>query len=243
MPFGDLAAMSEMVERLRPCAVMLETIPATAGFPMPPAGYYAGVRTLCDTYDALLVVDEVQVGLGRSGTLWAIEQEHVSPDILVTGKGLGGGVYPVGAAVMTERAGGWLKQNGWGHGTTSGGSELGCLVALKVLEIMRRPETLANVTRTADQLARGLGDLGRCHPHLVDVRQRGLVMALQIDHPSGGMLMSRHGFDQGLWAMFCAYDTTRLQVKPGLLLTEEQTSELLGLLGATLESVGKGLGC
>ncbi|WP_410677290.1 aspartate aminotransferase family protein [Amycolatopsis sp. cmx-4-68] len=238
-PLGDIDAMAELLERRHPAAVLLETIPATAGFPLPPDGYLRTVRDLCDRHGALLVLDEVQVGLGRTGAVWAVEHEGIAPDVLVTGKGLGGGLYPVAAAVMTGRAGSWLRDNGWGHGTTAGGSELGCAVALKVLEIMRRPETLQNVRRSAEQLREGLMELQARHPILVDIRQRGLVLALGIDHQSGGMLMTRHGFGQGLWAMFAAYDPRYLQLKPGLLLTHEQTDELLALLGTTLEAVSR----
>ncbi|WP_375502992.1 aspartate aminotransferase family protein [uncultured Jatrophihabitans sp.] len=241
VPFGDAGALADLLAQRPVAAVLLETIPATAGFPLPPEGYLRTVRELCSQHGALLVLDEVQVGLGRTGSMWAVDFEQVAPDVLVTGKGLGGGLYPVAAAVMTAHAGGWLRDNGWGHGSTAGGSELGCVVALKVLEIMQRPETLNNVHRSAEQLREGLAKLQAEYPLLVDVRQRGLVLALGLNHEAGGRLMTAHGFAHGLWAMFAAYDPRYLQLKPGLLLTEAQTQELLALLAATLESVSKEL--
>jgi acetylornithine/succinyldiaminopimelate/putrescine aminotransferase len=242
VPFGDTRAIENAIDTLRPAAVVLETIPATAGFPLPPPEFFPAVRRACDRHGAALVVDEVQVGLARSGAMWAIEHEHVHPDALVTGKGLGGGLYPVGAAVLSEPLGAWLGENGWGHGTTGGGSELGCAVALKVLEILRRPGVRERAARTAILLAAGFDALRARHPLLREVRQRGLVVGLVFDHPEGGLLMTRAGYRHGLWAMFAGYDRSVLQCKPGLLLTDAQVDELLGLLDTTMTTVERELG-
>jgi acetylornithine/succinyldiaminopimelate/putrescine aminotransferase len=240
--FGDIDAMTEAVERIRPAAVVLETIPATLGFVMAPADYYKRVRELCDATDTLLILDEVQVGLGRTARLWAFEHEGIVPDILVTGKGLGGGLYPVGAAVLSERAGGWLKVNGWGNGSTGGGSELGCLIASKVLEISSQPDFLPGVDRCAQKLRAGLDELLAKHVIFTGIRQRGLVLGLEFGHPEGGPLMTQAGYLNGLWAMFAAYDHRVLQVKAGLLMTDEETDELVHLLDKTMSSVERGLG-
>ena len=103
VPFGDLDAVEGHLRGGDVAAVLLETVPATYGFPQPPPGYLAGVRSLCDEYGALYIADEVQTGLGRSGMLWAVEAHGVEPDILVTGKGLSGGLYPIAAAVIRGR--------------------------------------------------------------------------------------------------------------------------------------------
>ncbi len=145
-------------------AVVLETIPATFGFPLPAPGYLPGVKALCERYGALYVADEVQTGLGRTGPLWGVECFDVEPDILVTGKGLSGGLYPIAATVLTPRAGRWLEEDGWGHVSTFGGAELGCRVAQKVLEITTRPAVLANVAVVSDRLADGLETLRARHP-------------------------------------------------------------------------------
>ena len=110
-------------------AVLMETIPATYGFPLPSPDYLPGVRALCDRYGSLYIADEVQTGLGRSGHLWAVETWGVKPDMLVCGKGLSAGLYPISALVMSEEVGGWLTDNGWGYVTTFGGAEPGSLVA------------------------------------------------------------------------------------------------------------------
>ncbi len=97
---ADLAAMDRAIGD-ETAAVVLETVPATLGMPMPPEGYLAGIQALCRERGVLLVLDEVQTGLGRSGRMWCYEHDGVEPDVIVTGKGLGGGVYPIAATLMT----------------------------------------------------------------------------------------------------------------------------------------------
>ena len=108
VPFNDLDAMEVALGRHQVAAVILDTIPATCGFPLPAPGYLPGVKALCERHGALYVADEVQTGLGRTGRMWGVECFGVAPDILVTGKGLSGGLYPISAAVLTPRAGRWL---------------------------------------------------------------------------------------------------------------------------------------
>ena len=105
MPFNDLAAMEEALRGRDVAAVIMETIPATYGFPLPAPGYLAGVKRLCERYGALYIADEVQTGLMRTGELWAITKHGVAPDILVTGKGISGGMYPISAVLVSERGG------------------------------------------------------------------------------------------------------------------------------------------
>jgi acetylornithine/succinyldiaminopimelate/putrescine aminotransferase len=214
-------------------AVVLETLPATSGFPLPSPGYLTAVRSLCDTYGTLYVADEVQTGLGRTGTLWAVEGYGVVPDVVVTGKGLSGGLYPIAATMLNERAGAWLQSDGWGHVSTFGGAEVGCPVARGVLDITTRGETQERVSVLAERFAAGLAELqGRHAGWLVEVRQRGLVIGLRFAHPQGGMLMTKALYDLGVWAMFAGFDPSVLQLKPGLLLDDETSDTVLLRLDA-----------
>jgi acetylornithine/succinyldiaminopimelate/putrescine aminotransferase len=228
VPFGDLPAMEAALAPGDVAAVVLETIPATYGFPIPPDGYLPGVKALCERHGALYVADEVQTGLGRTGPLWAVEGFGVEPDILVTGKGLSGGLYPIAAAVLSERVAGWLDEDGWGHVSTFGGAELGCRVARRVLAITTRPETRARADALTRRFAEGLGALRARHPDwLLEVRQRGLVIGLRFAHPQGGMLMTRALHAAGVWAMFAGFAPSVLQFKPGLLLDDATAGEAL----------------
>ena len=145
VPFNDLDAMLEAIAVGDAACVIMETIPATYGFPMPQPGYLAAIKKACEKVGTLYIADEVQTGLMRTGEMWGIDTYGVVPDMLVTGKGLSGGIYPIAAVVVNERAGQWLKEDGFGHMSSFGGAELGCLAAAKVLEICSRPETRSQV--------------------------------------------------------------------------------------------------
>lgn len=218
VPFGDLDAVEKALSAGDVAAVLIEPIPATFGFPIPGDDYLPGVRALCDRYMSLLIADEVQTGLGRTGQLWACDTFGVEPDMLISGKGLAGGLYPVGVVVMTRHVGEWLGERGWGYVSTFGGSELGCAVALRGLELSASPETARNVAEMSDHLASGLAELQSRHPYLCDVRQKGLIVGLGFDDPNGGLRMSAALYQTGLWAMFAGFDRRYLQFKPGLLV-------------------------
>jgi acetylornithine/succinyldiaminopimelate/putrescine aminotransferase len=215
----------------------METIPATYGFPVPSDAYLPGVKALCERHGTLYVADEVQTGLGRTGHLWAVEAWGVEPDILITGKGLSGGLYPIAAVVMTRKVGAWLGEQGWSYLSTFGGAEIGCRVAMRVLEICSRPETLASARRAAERLASGLARLRESHPFLRGVRQKGLVMGLETQGELGAVQLSRALYDRGVWAMFAGFDLSVLQFKPGLLVDDEYCDEVLARLDSALGDV------
>jgi acetylornithine/succinyldiaminopimelate/putrescine aminotransferase/Ser/Thr protein kinase RdoA (MazF antagonist) len=227
VPFNDLGAMRAALQSNDVAGVLIETIPATCGFPLPDDDYLPGVRSLCDEFDALYIADEVQTGLGRTGTLWGVEQWGVEPDILVTGKGLSGGLYPVSATLLNERAGEWLGDNGWGHVSTFGGSDLGCIVAKRVVEICSDPATLENVKQQARYLVAGLESLAARFPFLEAVRHRGLVMGLKFVDESTGLGMMRALYENGVWAFVAGFDQSVVQFKPGLLVDKEYCDEVL----------------
>jgi acetylornithine/succinyldiaminopimelate/putrescine aminotransferase len=235
VPFNDLDAMEKALADGKAAAVLCEMIPATMGFPMPAAGYYPEIKRLCEASGTAFIADEVQTGLGRTGRFWACETYDVAPDILVTGKGLSGGIYPIAAAVHSEAMAEWMKQEGWGYSSTFGGSELGCAVALKVLEIIERPGVLENVSAMSSHLAAGLEEIRTRHPLLAEVRQSGLVVGLRFDHSHGGLLMAACGYESGLWAFPAGFDQSVLQFKPSLLVDEAACEEAMQLLENAIE--------
>jgi acetylornithine/succinyldiaminopimelate/putrescine aminotransferase len=235
VPWNDLGALEAALSAGDVAAVVLETIPATLGFPLPASGYLPGAKALCERHGALYVADEVQTGLGRTGPLWAVERFGVVPDILVTGKGLSGGLYPIAAAVLSERVAGWLDEDGWGHVSTFGGAELGCRVARRVLEITTRPETRARVAALGTRFDQGLRALQARHSDwLLEVRQCGLVIGLRFAHAQGGMRMTRALHAAGVWAMFAGFDPSVLQWKPGLLLDDASADVALAHLAEAI---------
>jgi acetylornithine/succinyldiaminopimelate/putrescine aminotransferase/Ser/Thr protein kinase RdoA (MazF antagonist) len=227
VPFNDLAAMEGALRNRDVALVMMETIPATSGFLLPEEDYLPGVKALCERYGTLFLADEVQTGLGRTGRPWAIEAYGVEPDMLVTGKGLSGGLYPIAAVVMTERCGSWLREKGWGHVSTFGGSDLGCHVAIKALAMSMAESTLENVSRMAGYLRDGLDKIMARFPFFCGIRQMGLVMGLQFDSDTTSYLMMKALYENGIWAIVAAFDETVIQFKPGLLIDTAFCDEVL----------------
>jgi putrescine aminotransferase len=227
VPFNDLPAMERALAGRDVALVMMETMPATDGFRLPAEGYLPGVKALCEKYGTLYLADEVQTGLGRTGHRWGVEAFGVVPDMIVTGKGLSGGLYPMAAVVMCERAGAWLRDNGWGHVSTFGGSDLGCLVALEALELSLAEPTLANVRARAEYLRAGLESLKPRFPFFKGIRQQGLVMGLEFADSQHGQGMMRALYESGIWAICAGFDESVIQFKPGLLVDEAYCDEVL----------------
>src|ERR1044072_4696528 len=125
VPFGDADAMEQALSGRDVAAVLMETIPATYGFPLPPPGYLEAVKDLTVSYGALYIADEVQTGLMRTGEMWGITKHAIEPDIIVTGKGLSGGMDPITAAMLSDRAAQWLDAGGVAPTSTFGAAELG----------------------------------------------------------------------------------------------------------------------
>jgi len=228
VPFNDTEAMAAALEAGDVAAVIMETIPATYGFPLPAPGYLEAIKQLCERHGTLYIADEVQTGLMRTGEMWAITKHGITPDILVTGKGLSGGMYPIAAVLVSEQCAGWLTEDGFAHISSFGGAELGCVAALKTLEICSRPQTRLMVHYIADMIGRGLREIQAAYPDwFVGIRQNGVVMGLEFDHPEGAKFVMRELYLTGVWAIFSTLDPSVLQFKPGLLMTPELCQELL----------------
>lgn len=234
VPFGDLEALDAAVDEST-AAVLFETIPATLGIVVPPDDFYDGVRRICDERGALLICDEVQTGLGRCGAYWCIDTYGVVPDIIVTAKGLSGGVYPIAATLYSDRLNQFLHDNPFIHISTFGGAELGCRVAIKVLDILEDPAFLAHVGAMTEVFSRGFEELESRHPDLlVETRQRGLFMALKMKSEMCGPLMTVAGFSNGIFSVFANNDTSVSQIVPPLIITEPEAAQVLESLDAML---------
>ncbi len=234
VPFNDLKAMGKALSANDTAAVIIETIPATLGFPLPEKAYLSGVKALCEKYGALYIADEIQTGLGRTGKLWAIEHYGVEPDILVTAKGLSGGIYPVAATLLNENAGGWLYEDGFAHISTFGGSEIGCYVGRKVLEIVSDPELLAHVENVSAYLQDRLENLREQYPYLLEIRQQGFVLGLKFDGELASLEMAKALYDNGIWAMVAGYDLSVLQFKPYMFTDQALVDEVMEIMGKAI---------
>lgn len=179
-------ALEDKILELGPDTVMAfvaETVVgATAGAVPPVADYLKRVRAICDRYGVLLILDEVMCGMGRTGTLHACEQDGVAPDLMTIAKGLGGGYQPIGAVLLGRHIfDAFAKGSGFfQHGHTYLGHPMACAAGLAVQEVIRRDDLLANVRRMGAHLTRRLGERFGNHPHVGDIRGRGLFMAVEL---------------------------------------------------------------
>jgi putrescine aminotransferase len=237
VPFGDLAALEAAMGE-DTAAVIYETIPATLGIAIPPEDFFAGVRRLCDRHRALMIMDEVQTGLGRCGKIWGIDTYGVTPDIIVTAKGLSGGIYPISATLYSHRLDSFFRENPFIHISTFGGSEAGCLVALEVLDILQEPGFLEHVRDMAVLFEAGFANLLDKHPKvLAEARQRGLMMGLKLADPRWGPWMTAAGFQTGLLTIYANNDPSVIQVLPPLIIQEDEARQVLYLLDSMLSKL------
>ncbi|MBL8710635.1 MAG: aspartate aminotransferase family protein [Rhodospirillaceae bacterium] len=228
VPFNDLNAMEDALKGKDAACLIMETIPATYGFPMPLPGYLQEVKKLCERYGSLYVADEVQTGLMRCGEMWGYQRYGITPDLVVTGKGISGGMYPIACVIVREPYAGWLTQDGFAHMSTMGGAELGCLVAMKTLEILERPTVKPMVNYISETFRNGLHEIMRLYPDFfVGIRQCGVVMGLEFDFPEGAKPVMKHLYENGVWAIFSTLDPRVLQFKPGVLMTADLCAEVL----------------
>jgi len=235
VPFNDADALERVLRQGDVAAFIIETIPATYGFPLPTETYLRDCCDLCHRYGAKFIADEVQTGLMRTGVMWGWQGYGIEPDLFVTAKGLGGGIYPVSACLATEACAGWLHEDGAAHISTSGGAELGCLVGHHVIEMLQRPEVISNVAFVAEFFAQAFAEMRERHSDIfVGVRQRGVVLGLEFDHPEGALAVSRALYESGVWAIFASLDKRVLQFKPGVLMDVDLCQEVMDRFDAAM---------
>ncbi|NOZ60126.1 MAG: aspartate aminotransferase family protein [Calditrichaeota bacterium] len=239
IPFNDVPALEKNIDE-NTAAVIFETIPATLGMPIPDSDYFQQAREICDSKGALMIMDEVQSGLGRTGKLWAIEHFDFVPDIVVIGKGLSGGIYPMSATCFRPELEQVFHEDPFIHISTFGGAEVGCGVAMKVLEVSSDKNFLNHVKEIADIFKVGFEDLKKNHPHtLVGLRQLGMMMGIELTDARLGQVFSKAAFDQGMLAVFAYNDPHVVQFLPPLIIEENLAREILETVDRALFQLEK----
>ena len=224
VPYGDPDAVRAAIGP-RTVAVMVEPIQGEAGVVLPPPGYLRALRSLCDAHRLLLVLDEVQTGIGRTGTLFACQSEGVFPDVMTLGKGLGGGV-PIAALLAARRACCFEPGD---QGGTYNGNALVTAVASAVLEVVTTPGFLEHVQASGQYLGHRLASLARCHGGAV--RGRGLLWAMLLSR-SSAEAVARRCLEQGLIVNVPRPHILRFM--PSLRVTAEEIDEMLAVLSDAL---------
>ncbi len=226
LPWGDHDALRDAAAQPDVAAILIEPVQGEGGIRPVPDQCLKGLRDLCDDIGALLIFDEVQCGMGRTGRLFAHEWAGVTPDIMMVAKGIGGG-FPLGAVLATETAASAMTAGT--HGSTYGGNPLACAVGAKVMEIVANEAFLSDVRRRAGRLRQGLEALVASHPETFEaVRGSGLMLGLKCHIAPTELVQA--GYAEGLLTVPAADNVVRLL--PPLNITEAEIDEALSRLDA-----------
>ncbi len=243
VPFGDIEAMKKIITEDVAC-VILETIPATGGVLIAPEGYFPAVRALCDDKGVMMIIDEVQAGLGRTGHFWAIyggmyPNEKVVPDFMVLGKGMSSGVYPLSTCSykpFIEKA--VFKDDPFIHISTTGGSDLGCAVALKMLEIQSDPKFLEHVRKMGKVFGDGLEDIKEMFPELIkEVRGRGLMWGVEFFKETDSQLAMLSIIKEGVLINYCGNKKDTQIMMPPLIVQVNELEDILSRIRIGIQKV------
>lgn len=225
VPYNDIAALEAQMNE-NTAAVMLEPIQGEGGVRTPADGYLQQVRALCDQYDALLIFDEIQTGMGRTGTFYAYEMYGVTPDIVTLAKGLAGGV-PIGAFIVTEKVAAAFHAGD--HGSTFGGNPLACAAANVVLDVIADDAFLSRVKAVGTHFKQKLEDLRKKYPaYIVDVRGTGLILGMEMQKNEVAAAIARRMLEQGVIINCTAGNVLRFI--PPLIFTKNEVDELVCVL-------------
>jgi 4-aminobutyrate aminotransferase len=223
-PFGDedpeLEFISEhlfkrLVKPEEIAAVVVEPVQGEGGYVFPPDEWLPKLRDLCTEHGILLVADEIQSGMGRTGTMWAVEHWGVEPDILLAGKGLASGM-PLGAMIARDELMAWPMG---AHGSTYGGNPVACAAALATIDLIQK-ELLGNTVEVGNILLEGLGEMATRQALIKEIRGRGLMIGIQFESPEVADAVEMAAFRQGMLTLRCGDATIRMS--PPLVISAEQ---------------------
>ncbi len=221
VPYGDLDAIRAVAEHNHHIvAVMLEVIQGEGGIHLADPAYYQGVRQICDAHEWLMICDEVQCGMGRTGKWFGFQQAGVQPDVATLAKGLGAGV-PIGACLAGGRAAGLFGPGN--HGSTFGGNPLACSAALTTIEVMEQDGLLANAAAVGALIRRLFGEALAGVAGVVDIRGHGLMIGIELDRPCGALVGK--ALEAGLLINVTGDKIIRLL--PPLIFSENDARELV----------------
>jgi putrescine aminotransferase len=246
VPFGDLSSLEKMLWSLDKigedvAAVLLEPIQGEGGVNIPPDDYLKGVRALCDRYGCLLILDEIQTGMGRTGKLWASEHWGVAPDILCIGKSFGGGIMPAGAFMSNAKI--WQKMipNPFLHTSTFGGNPLACVAAIAAIHVTLSENLPEKAAVTGAHFLKGLQQMSCEFPDiLVEVRGKGLMIGLEFPDDNIGFEVAKGLYDRGVLVAGTLLNARVIRIEPPLAIPVDDVNRVLEMLHKTLFKVQEG---
>jgi putrescine aminotransferase len=230
--FGDINAFRAVIDD-HTAGVIFETIPATAGILIAPPNYFSEVRSLCDKHGVIMISDEVQTGLGRTGEFWGIyggmyPSERVIPDIIVLAKGMSAGIYPLATCSYKPALESIFSEDPFLHISTTGGSELGCYVTRKMLDLVTVPEFLNHVKQVGKLFGDGLAQLQKKYPTIIKiVRGRGLMWGIELPNSRYGIGLTLKMIQNGIWADYCGNNEKVIKLMPPLIIKSTEMEEVI----------------
>ncbi len=241
VPFGDISALEEVVDE-DTCAVILEPIQGEGGVNIPPNDYLPKAREICDRVGALLILDEVQTGLGRCGRMFACELWGVVPDILCLAKALGGGVMPIGAAIARPHIWRIFEENPLIHSSTFGGNPLACSAGLATLEVIQQENLPQRAEELGNYILAELSQLKERFPHFIsDVRGKGLLIGVEFTDPDIGLLLISFLLHKGILVAYTLNNPKVMRIEPPLIIPRQLLERVVEAIREALEEMEKAL--
>ena len=238
VPFGNWNELEAAIDE-HTAAILIETIPATLGMRMIPREVMQKIRKLCSKRNVLLIMDEIQTGMGRTGKAWGFQHYGIVPDVVVTGKGLSGGFYPIAATCFRKKFEKVFRKDPFRHISTFGGSELGCFAALKSIELSCDLRFLDQVSRRGEYFRQSFQTLVEEYEELVEFRGLGMFMGLVfVDEPTC-LAFIKVLYENGVYAVYANNDKRVMQFLPPLITTEQEAEEILSLVKKSLRDLKK----
>jgi acetylornithine/succinyldiaminopimelate/putrescine aminotransferase len=237
VPFGDIDAIKKAITD-DTAAIIFEPIQGEGGINIPPDEYLPAVRKICDDREILLILDEIQTGFGRTGKMFASEHWGVVPDIMTVAKSLGGGIYPISATIYKEEIQDFFIPHPFIHLSTFGGSDLGCIVGLAVIDYIQKHNLADHAEKMGKRFRAGFDALLKEYPTLLlEVRQKGLMMGLQYTNESIGPRMTKKLADRGVIAVYTGNDPSICRLMPPLVITPEEVDTVLNAISDSMKEL------
>jgi len=219
-------------------AVVMEPIQGEAGAIVPPDDFWPRLRQICDEYEVLLIADEVQTGIGRTGKLWGVEHWDVVPDIMTSAKALGGGVMPIGAFMSTPKIWGVMNNNPFIHTSTTGGNPLACAAAIATIHVTLEERIAEQAAEKGEYFIKQLREIAARHSDVyTQITGKGLLIGQHFVNDDVGYAVASGLFKRGVLISGTLNNSRVIRVEPPLVITYEEINEILNRLEDTLQEL------
>ncbi len=239
VPYNNLSAMEEAITEDTAC-VIIEPVQGEGGIYPASDDYMKGLRKICDDHEVLLIFDEIQTGFGRTGKMFCCEYSGVVPDIMTVAKSLGGSIYPISATIYRGELGDFVMTHAFTHLSTFGGSDLGCIVGLAVIDYITKHKLPEHAAKMGERFQKGFDELLKKYPELLtEVRRKGLMMGLQYTNDSIGPRMSYQLAQNGVMAIYTGNEPSVMRIMPSLVIEPDEVDFVIEAIDTSMAEIMK----